>query len=68
MPIPVTKAELAQLYGISTSVLAKFMNSEKYYYSELEKEGYLKTSVTLSPKVVRKFIECHGEPLTEKDF
>lgn len=62
---PITKAELAQRYGISSEMLKKLMNQT--YFEELSLVGYCKTSVYLSPKIIRKFIECHGEPLSHEE-
>lgn len=64
--IPTTKAELAQLYKLSQGVLKRYLNQD--YYTELKSVGYEKKMVTLSPKIVRKFIELHGEPLDQEDF
>ncbi len=66
--IPTTKAELADLYSLHRAALAKLMNSKNIYFEELEKVGYEKNMVTLTPKIIRKFVELHGEPLTNEDF
>ena len=62
----IRKSELAEVYGISLSHLGKLLN--KRYYDELVKLGYTKKVITLSPVIVRKFIELYGEPLTVEDY
>lgn len=66
MQLPKTKAELGMLYGISRGTIQTLMN--KTYFEDLKAVGYEKKNRLLSPKVVRKFIDCHGEPLSENDF
>jgi len=65
-PIPTTKFELAERYGIAPHVLKILMNVT--YFDELATVGYVKTSKMLAPKVIRKFIELHDKPLTDEDF
>jgi len=65
-PLPTTKFELAERYGIPQHVLKNLMNVT--YFDELETVGYVKTSKMLAPKVIRKFIELHDKPLTDEDF
>ena len=67
--IPRSKAELAALYGFSGGYLAQLLNDpHRGYYKELVEVGYHKRMILLTPKIVRKFIECHGEPLSPIDF
>lgn len=65
-PLPTTKFELAQRYGIPAHVLKILMNNT--YFEELSAVGYIKSSKMLAPKVIRKFIELHDKPLTNEDF
>lgn len=62
----IRKNELATMYGLNREALRILMNVT--YKDELEKVGYKIKSITLPPKVVRKFIELHGEPLQDSDF
>jgi hypothetical protein len=62
----IRKSELAEKYGVHPSYLARLMNG--LYFEELEREGYTKKSITLPPKVLRKFIELHGEPLQDTEI
>lgn len=65
-PLPSTKFELAERYGIPQHALKNLMN--KTYFEELAAVGYEKTSKMLAPKIIRKFIELHDKPLTDEDF
>lgn len=56
-----SKAELANLYGLAPSTLRKFLNV--HFFKDLKAVGYNKRMQTLTPKIVRKFIELYGEPL-----
>lgn len=62
----ITKAELCKMYGVGSTFLWHLLNVE--YYDELVLVGYKKSCKNLAPKVVRKFIELHGEPIDKIDF
>ncbi len=62
----IRKSELADIYGVHRKYLSVLLN--QVYYDELVKVGYNKTCKTISPMIVRKFIELYGEPLTVEDY
>ena len=55
------KAQIAELYEITTRTLANYLN--KRYYSELQKVGYRKNAKILTPNEIRKIVELIGMPL-----
>lgn len=60
-----SKAELAELYGISSGTLANLLNVT--FYEKLKAVGYSKHQKILSPKVVRKFWELYDKPLNPNE-
>lgn len=58
-----SKGQLAELYDISRETLRKLLNQR--YFEELKEEGYEKNQKILSPRVVNKFKEIWGAPLTD---
>ena len=61
-----TKAELADLYNLSSSQLAGLLNNR--YYDQLKELDYKKSDQNLSPKVVRKFVEIWGSPISKDEL
>ena len=60
-----TKQELRQQYNMSASTLRNLLN--KRYYSQLVLVGYVKADNFISPKVLLKFYEIYGKPLTDDE-
>ncbi len=61
-----TKAELAELYGVSASYLRQLMNVR--YYEDLKEVGYIKTDSIVPPRVLRKFFELHDKPVLKNEL
>lgn len=61
----ITKQQLRLIYGLEPKTLQRLMNVT--FYEELQKVGYVKTCVTLSPRVVDEFIKLWGEPDEKMD-
>ena len=61
-----TKAELADLYNLSPHQLSGLLNDR--YYKQLKELDYKKSDQNLSPKVVRKFIEIWGTPISKDEL
>jgi hypothetical protein len=60
-----SKAQLADLYQISSRTLAYYLNQR--YYEQMKTIGYNKTSKTLSPKEVSKLVDLIGMPFIWKE-
>lgn len=65
-PFVITKAWLAERHGFSASHLAKLLNVD--YFEELQKVGYKKRSIILSPVVFEAFEASYGPPKQKKDL
>jgi hypothetical protein len=63
---PMTKKLLGQKYGLSPQMVKYYLNS--HFIEDLEAVGYSKEMRILPPKVVRKFVELFGEPLTNDEI
>ncbi len=62
----ITKAQMAEIYGVSATYLREQLNNR--YFDELEAVGYKKKDIIISPNVLRKFIEIYGKPITNNDL
>lgn len=61
----ITKAELCEMCGFSSSTLRRYMN--QMYFEDLKKVGYKTTQQILTPKILEKFFELFGEPFNEEE-